>query len=251
MDSLLVTIVLGAALAGFAQGLSGFAFSMLAMSVWAWTVDPRLAAATAVFGGMIGQFMAVVTIRGPFEKGVLIPLFAGAVIGIPIGVAILPQLNTDLFKTVLGAILVICCPIMLVADRLPTIKANGRTANGFVGVVAGVMTGIGGFAGIFPTLWYTLRGFEKQRLRGVIQWLNLTTLTTTMVVYIVSGVATTAMLPIFAIVIPAMLIPWWLGARLYIRIGGGAYRVIVLGFLTFAGLGMLISSLPNSLQYLY
>ncbi len=251
MDSLLVTIVLGAALAGFAQGLSGFAFSMLAMAVWAWTVEPRLAAATAVFGAMIGQFIAVATIRGAFEKELLLPLFAGALVGIPIGVAILPYLDTDLFKTVLGAILAVCCPIVLASERLPRISADGRGTNGLVGIVAGVMTGIGGFAGIFPTLWYTLRGFDKQRLRAVIQWLNLTTLTATMVAYVVSGVATTAMLPIFAIVIPAMLIPWWLGSRLYVGIGGSTYRVIVLGLLTFAGLGMLISSLPNSLEYLY
>jgi uncharacterized protein len=251
MDSLTATIVVGAAVAGFAQGLSGFAFSMLAMSVWAWTVDPRLAAAAAVFGGMIGQFMALVITRGAFDKDVLVPLFAGAFFGIPIGVALLPHLDTDLFKTVLGAILAICCPIMLAASRLPRIDASGRAVNGVVGLVAGAMTGIGGFAGIFPTLWYTLRGFDKQRLRAIIQWLNLTMLTTTMIVYIVSGIATAEMVPIFAIVVPAMLIPWWLGSRLYLGISDTSYRAVVLGFLTFAGFGMLISSLPTTLEHLY
>ena len=41
---------LGAAVAGFVQGLSGFAFGMVSMSFWAWALDPRLAAALAVFG---------------------------------------------------------------------------------------------------------------------------------------------------------------------------------------------------------
>ncbi|HYG41705.1 MAG TPA: sulfite exporter TauE/SafE family protein, partial [Bordetella sp.] len=43
MDALLVVIVAGAAVAGFVQGLAGFGFGMVAMSFWAWTLDPRLA----------------------------------------------------------------------------------------------------------------------------------------------------------------------------------------------------------------
>lgn len=251
MDSLVIPIVAGAAVAGFAQGLSGFAFSMLAMSVWAWTVEPHLAASCAVFGGMIGQTMGVTTIRGAFEKDVLLPLFGGALVGIPLGVAILPHLDTDLFKTVLGAILATCCPIVLFSDKLPRIEAAGRAVNGLVGGVAGIMTGIGGFTGIFPTLWYTLRGFDKQRLRAMIQWFNLTTLTTTMAVYVISGITTTAMLPAFAVIVPAMLIPWWLGSRLYLGISETTYRNVVLSFLTFAGVGMLVSSLPTAIQHLY
>lgn len=251
MDFPVVAIVAGAVVAGFVQGLSGFAFSMLAMSIWAWTVDPRLATSSAVFGGLIGQIMAVTTLRGGIEKAVLVPLFAGALVGIPIGVAILPHLDTDLFKTILGAILAVCCPIVLAAGRLPKITAAGRGTNGLVGVVAGVMTGIGGFTGIFPTLWYSLRGFDKQRLRSIIQWFNLGTLSTTMAAYVLAGIATAQMLPVFAIVVPAMLAPWWIGSRFYLGISTATYRNIVLGFLTLAGVLMLVSSLPTTIQHLY
>jgi uncharacterized membrane protein YfcA len=251
VDSLVVTLVAGAAIAGFAQGLSGFAFSMLAMSVWAWTVEPRLAAAAAVFGGMIGQIMAVTTIRGAFEKALLLPLFAGALVGIPIGVAVLPHLDTDLFKTVLGVILVVLCPTAMAAERLPRLTAEGRAVDGTIGVIAGTMTGIGGFTGILPTVWYTLRGFEKQRLRAMIQWFNLATLTTTMAVYVTTGIVTRTMLPTFAIIVPAMLVPWWLGSRLYGGMSQAGYRRVVLGFLTVAGIGMLVSSLPATIERLY
>ena len=32
-------VALGAAVAGFVQGLSGFAFGMVSMSFWAWALD--------------------------------------------------------------------------------------------------------------------------------------------------------------------------------------------------------------------
>lgn len=50
MDGPIFVIALGAIAAGFVQGLSGFAFSLVAMSFWAWSVEPTLAAVLAVFG---------------------------------------------------------------------------------------------------------------------------------------------------------------------------------------------------------
>ena len=33
-------LAFGAAIAGLVQGISGFAFAMVAMSIWVWGVDP-------------------------------------------------------------------------------------------------------------------------------------------------------------------------------------------------------------------
>ncbi|MDH4052870.1 MAG: sulfite exporter TauE/SafE family protein, partial [Rubrivivax sp.] len=41
-------LLTGAVVAGFVQGLSGFGFSMVAMSFWVWGLDPRAAAVLAV-----------------------------------------------------------------------------------------------------------------------------------------------------------------------------------------------------------
>jgi uncharacterized membrane protein YfcA len=244
-----IAVIVGGVLGGFVQGLSGFAFTMVAMALWAWTLDPQLAAATAVFGGMAGQIFAVVTIRRGFDFAVMLPLLAGAAIGIPIGVTILPHLDPDLFRTLLGAFLTICCPVMLAAGQFPRIEARGPVSDGVVGVVGGAMGGIGGFTGIFPTFWYTLRGFEKDRLRAVVQNFNLAALTVTMASYVATGIATARMLPAFAIVVPAMLLPWWLGSRVYVGIGPVTFRRVVLGLLTLAGIAMLISSLPRAIAH--
>ncbi|MET0890224.1 MAG: sulfite exporter TauE/SafE family protein, partial [Stenotrophomonas maltophilia] len=44
MDSIYLVVALGAIVAGFVQGLSGFAFGLVALSFWAWVLDPKLAA---------------------------------------------------------------------------------------------------------------------------------------------------------------------------------------------------------------
>jgi uncharacterized membrane protein YfcA len=58
-------------------------------------------------------------------------------------------------------------------------------------------------------------------------------------------VVTREMLPLFAIVAPAMLVPTLLGARLYIGISEARFRQIVLGLLTASGVALLASALPR------
>jgi hypothetical protein len=249
MDSTLVLVALGAIVAGFVQGLSGFAFGMVAMSFWAWVVEPQLAGVMSVFGALTGQIVAAFTVRRNFEWKVLFPFLAGGLAGIPIGVHILPHLNPQLFKACLGALLATWCPIMLFVDRLPSIRTGGRFADGVVGMIGGVLGGIGGFTGTVPTLWCTLRGFDKDTQRCVIQNFNLAALAVVMATYIFTGAISMKMLPMFAIVAPAMLIPVLLGARLYIGISPVAFRRIVLTLLFASGLALLASSLPKLLTH--
>jgi uncharacterized membrane protein YfcA len=247
MDSVYLVVALGAIVAGFVQGLSGFAFGMVAMSFWAWTLDPRLAATLSVFGALVGQLLAVFTVRRGFNLRLLLPFVLGGLAGIPLGVAVLPHLDMAWFKALLGGFLALWCPVMLMARSLPPITVGGRLGDTVAGMAGGVLSGIGGFAGPVPTLWATLRGFGKDEQRAVIQNFNLSMLLVTMGVYLGSGVVTVQMLPYFAIVAPAMLVPTLLGARLYLGISEARFRQIVLGLLTASGVALLASSVPTLL----
>ncbi len=245
MDGIYVVVALGAMVAGFVQGLSGFAFGLVAMSFWAWALEPRLAATLAVFGALTGQIMAAVSVRRGFDLRQLLPFVLGGLAGVPLGVMLLPRLDMDAFKALLGTLLVLWCPVMLLSKSLPRIRRGGRLADGAVGVAGGVMAGIGGFSGTLPTLWCTLRGFEKDAQRAVIQNFNLAMLSVTMGSYIGTGVVTREMLPFFAIVAPALLLPAWLGTRLYIGISEARFRQVVLGLLTLSGVALLAAGLPR------
>jgi uncharacterized membrane protein YfcA len=244
MDPTLMLVVVGAIVAGFVQGLSGFAFGLTAMSFWVWAVEPRLAAAMAVFGALTGQVIAAVSMRRGFNAVVLAPFLAGGLVGVPIGVLLLPRLDATLFKLVLGLLLASWCPVMLMSARLPRIAHGGRVADGIVGLAGGIMGGIGGFTGAIPTLWCTLRGFEKDVQRAVIQNFNLAALLVTMASYLATGIVTREMLPMFAIVAPAMLVPTLIGTRVYVGMSEARFRQIVLSLLTVSGVALLASALP-------
>lgn len=250
MDSQTLVIIAGAVAAGFVQGLSGFGFGLVAMSFWAWTIDPRLAAAMAVFGALTGQVIAAITVRRGFDLKQLAPFVLGGLLGLPLGMLLLPQVDVQLFKAFLGTLLAIWCPAMLFSARLPHITHGGRVADALVGAGGGVMGALGGFTGVLPTLWCTLRGIDKDAQRAIVQNFNLSMLLVTFGSYLATGIITTATLPYLAIVAPALLIPSLLGARLYIGISEATFRKLVLSLLTCTGVALLASSVPGLLRRL-
>lgn len=248
----LALLIFGAVIAGFVQGLSGFAFSMVSMAIWVWALDPKLAAVMAVFGSLVGQVIGIFTVPRKLAWRGLAPFVLGGLVGIPLGVLLLPQLNADVFKFSLGALLVVACPLMLFAAKLPRVgfrhAALGRAADGLAGVGGGIMGGLGGFTGVIPTLWCTLRNFEKAAQRTVVQNFNLTTLAVTMAAYVASGAVTRPMWPLLPLVAAAVLVPSMVGARFYHRLGEQSFRRVVLGLLTAAGAVMMLSAAPRVLS---
>ena len=240
--TLILTVALGAALAGFVQGLSGFGFGLTAMALWAWTLDPKLAATLSVVGSLTGQVLAAVTVRRGWDWRALLPFVAGGFAGLPVGLWLLPRLDVPLFKLVLGLMLVIVCPLMFFASRLPRV-AGSRTGDVLAGAAGGVMGGLGGFSGVVPTLWCTVRGFDRDRQRAIIQNFNLAMQVVTFASYVGSGIIEQRMLPLLAIVPPAVVIPVLLGARVYLGISDIAFRKVVLGLLTASGVALLASAL--------
>jgi hypothetical protein len=242
-DTTLIVLLAGAVVAGFVQGLSGFAFGLTATSIWVWWLPPQLVAVMAVFGALTGQVVAALTTRRTAGWPRLAPLLVGAAAGMPIGLWLLPRLDADWFRLFVGLMLALWCPLMLVSDRLPLIKA-GRVADGLAGMSGGITGAIGGFTGPLPTLWATLRGWPKDELRAVIQNFNLVTLAAIFVSYLATGVVKREMWPAFAWVAPALLVPVLVGARVYALISPEAFRRVVLTLLALSGAALLVRAVP-------
>ena len=245
MPDHLMLLVAGAAVAGFVQGVSGFAFGMVSLSIWAWGIEPRLAVVLSVAGGLSGQVLSAFTVRRGLQIATLWPYLAGALAGIPLGVLVIPWLDAGSFRLGLGVILLVFCPLMLLADRLPAITAGGRLADGLAGLAGGVMGGLGGFTGVVPSLWATLRRYDKDLQRAVLQNFNLAALAVTLASYVATGIATAAVLPALAVVLPALIIPSLLGARVYRGLSPLAFRRVVLLLLSVAGAAMVLGALRH------
>ena len=238
----LLSVVLGTSIAGFVQGLSGFAFGLVAMSVWAWSIEPQLAAPMVVFGSVVGQLLAFGTVRHSFDVRRAMPFIIGGVFGVPLGVLLLRHVDARLFRGAVGCFLVIYCSVMLLVRHLPSVTVGGRILDGIVGWIGGVMGGLGGLTGPAPTLWCVMRGWDRDSQRAVFQSFNLVMQVLTLGVYAASGTLNFRMAGIFAVMVPTSILPTLAGVRLYRRLGTAGFQRLVLGLLLISGL-MLVASL--------
>lgn len=236
-------LIAGAVLAGVVQGITGFAFGMVAMSVWVWGIDPAEATVLAVFGGLCGQMLSAVTIRRRVAIADLLPFLIGGLAGVPIGTHLLPYISVVQFKIFLGLVLAVGCPLMLTTSRFRLEAAIGRVGDAVAGVIGGVMGGISGLTGVAPAIWCSLRGYEKSRQRELIQNFNLAILAVTMAILVSRSAVTRAMVPHLGIVGVAMLVPSVIGARIYNRLSDSSFRRIVLLVLALSGVALLVSTL--------
>ena len=242
MDMTLLIVLLGAAAAGFAQGVSGFAFSLVALSIWAWAVEPQLAAPMSVFGALVGQLVALPWVWRGFDLRKLLPLVIGGLAGVPLGAFLLQWLDPTLFRFALGVFLLVYCPVMLMLPSDYSWPRGGRIADGASGFAGGVLGGLAGISGPVPTLWTTLRGWDKNTQRGVLQAFNIAMHVATLTVYALSGSLTREVLVMFAWIAPALAIPAVLGVLLFRRLAARTFRRLILMLLLVSGLTLVWGS---------
>jgi uncharacterized membrane protein YfcA len=237
----IAAVVAGTCLGGFVQGTSGFAFGLVAVSVWAWSIEPQLAGPLVVWGSWVGQVLSIGTVRRAFVWRRTLPFLVGGVAGVPLGTWLLPHIDMQVFRAGVGALLVVYCSIMLCARRLPVLVPGGGWLDGVVGGVGGVMGGLAGLTGPAPTLWCLLRGWDRDAQRAMFQAFNLAMHSLTLTIYLLNGTLTAAMVPAFALIVPIAIIPTWAGVRVYRRFSHHNFQRLVLLLLLAAGLLLLLS----------
>src|SRR3954469_25965751 len=100
-------------------GLSGFAFGLIAASIWLYILDPVQTATLIVAFGLIVQGFSVWKLRGALDWRRLLPSVAGAAFGFPLGVTTLTWTNPAWVRAGVGLFLVL---YSLYALRRPAIK---------------------------------------------------------------------------------------------------------------------------------
>jgi uncharacterized membrane protein YfcA len=133
-----VIVAVGAAFGGFAQGLSGFAFGLIALSIWVSVLDPNLVAPLIVIGSLAGQFATAGILRRAWKPSLFVPFVVVGAFGVPLGVALLRYVDPLVFKIGVGVLLMLWCLAMLFLRDLPQIAWGGRVADGCFGWMGGL-----------------------------------------------------------------------------------------------------------------
>lgn len=229
--------------AALAAGLAGFAFGLIAAAIWLHILPPLQTAALIIAFGILVQGIAVWKLRQALDWRRLWPFVVGAAFGVPIGVAILGWTNVRYVQAGVGILLVLFAVYSLARPALGPIHSGGRSLDGGVGFLNGVLGGVSGLAGILVVIWCGLRGWPKDVQRTVFQPVGVATFA---MAALWLGATTSAIgadtVKLFLLGLPVLLAGTWLGLRLYGHINESRFRQIVLVLLALSGLLLVVPS---------
>jgi uncharacterized protein len=138
-------------------GLSGFAFGLIAASVWLYILTPAQTASLIALFAILMQGIAVWRLRRDINLRRVTPFVMGGVVGVPIGVALLRWMTAEQLRFAVGCVLILFSLYSLIRPKFEPVAFGGRAADGAVGVFSGILGGATGLAGILTILWCNLR----------------------------------------------------------------------------------------------
>src|SRR6266705_4078989 len=110
----------------FIAGLSGFAFGLVAASLWLYILTPSQSAALIVAFGLLVQGYSVWKLRRALDWRKLWPFVAGAALGVPLGVTLLTWSDPRNVRIAVGILLVVYSLYALFRPSLKLATTGGR-----------------------------------------------------------------------------------------------------------------------------
>jgi uncharacterized protein len=221
-------------------GLSGFAFGLVASSIWLYILTPLQTATLIIAFGLIVQGYAVWKLRRALDWRKLWPFVLGAALGVPVGVSILSWANPTHLRVGVGAFLVVYSLYALLRPVIAPVQAGGAVADAGIGFLNGVLGGITGLAGILVTIWCGLRGWPKDVQRTVFQPVAVAIFLMSALWIGAKGAITADTIKLFLFGLPALLAGSWLGLKLFGHLDEAGFRKIVLALLLISGAVLMI-----------
>ena len=231
-------VLVGASLAGLVQGMTGFAFSIIPPSFWAWTLRPETAAPLAVLGALLGQLSTLGAFRGGFDWRRILPFVFGGLFGVPLGVFILHNVDPTRFRLALGTLFTLYGAYGIAFSDAPKLKFGGGAMDTLVGGIGGMLGGLGGLSGSVPAIWTQLRGWKRDARRALMQVYNIAMHCLTLAVYSQTHALNATSWKLFAIVAPLMLGANIYGMRIYKRVSERGFARLVLIAILVSGLAL-------------
>jgi uncharacterized membrane protein YfcA len=221
-------------------GLSGFAFGLVAASIWLYILDPVQTATLIIAFGLIVQGYSVWKLRRALDWKKLWPFLAGAALGVPVGVTILTWADPAHVRMGVGVFLILYSLYAFFRPALKPVTGGGAAADAGVGFLNGVLGAMTGFAGILIVIWSGLRGWPKDQQRAVFQPVAVAIFLMSALWLGAKGAITPDTIKLFALGLPVLIAGTWLGLKLYGRLDEASFRKVVLVLLLASGAVLMI-----------
>ena len=224
-------------IAGFIQGLAGFGFGMVAMSLSPLLIDIKQANVLVAILILLDCLFVTWSVRHAVDFRKILPIFSGAMVGVPIGVYLLKVLQPKIIKITLGIILIVFSTYSIF--RKESIKRIRRRWAFPVGILSGILNGVINIGGP-PVIIYThYQKWDKDSIKATLTAYFTICSAYKVVVLLLSKFVTLEIIKMGGILLPIVFFGSFLGFVWFEKVNKEQMRKITFSILISLGLLLL------------
>lgn len=214
--------------ASLIQAVTGFGFALVAAPFLTFVMGPKDAVIFLLFSGMFMKSIMLVKTWKAGNLGQVIPLFVGSLLGALPGAYFLKIASVNSVKIVIGLSLLLATAALIKNFKFQLVhKRLAQLGYGFVSGFCGATAGLNG-----PPIvcYYLNENLPKELMRAnLVRFFLLGNAGTLMLSYFWGSFHPAEMINITLLSIPAMLVGWALGERLFYKINAVLFKRLVIG----------------------
>ncbi len=235
-SSFLVFLIVFAAI--FTQTVTGFGLALVSMPLLALVLPIQVAAPLVALFGLVAELLLLLRYRTALNVRAVAVLIGASVVGIPVGVYVLGEMDEGVVTAVLGVIVAAYALYALLGLRLPAL--SGRWWALLFGFVAGILGGAYNTSGPPVIIYGSCRRWPPLEFKSNLQGFFLVISLVVVVTHFFSGNITAVVWYNFFIAVPALLLALFAGFSLDTYIDAQRFRRIVLLFLVLLGFSLIL-----------
>ncbi len=222
----------------FTQAVTGFGLALVSMPLLVLVLDIQVASPLVALIAGVAELLLLLHYRADLNIRAVLRLIVASLVGIPMGMLLLRQVEADVITAVLGIIIIAYAVYALFGLRLPQL-AHRFWSYGF-GFVAGVLGGAYNISGPPVIIYGNCRQWPPAEFKSNLQGFFVVSSYTIIASHALSGNFSPAVWQNFLIALPATLLALFVGFRVDKFLNPERFRQIVLVVLVVLGISLLV-----------
>jgi hypothetical protein len=233
--------------ASFLQTLTGFGYALAAAPLLALAINPKDVVMLVLFTGLLVKTVMAWHTRHEGRFSDIILMFIASIAGALPGAFVMSYISNDSLKILIGIVLVVVTVLMY---RRVTVRIeNHRIAQAIVGLNSGFLASTTSLNGPPIVLYYMNEEKEKETIRAnLARYFVLGNSASLVLSYFLGTLNVSNLATNVVVSIPALLIGFWIGEKVFAKVDGQMFRKVALGVISVSGMVSLGSGLWNWLH---
>ncbi len=223
------------------QGCAGFAFSLVAAPFLLFFLPQQVVIPMLVLVSLGLNVMVLKDCWGSLDFRKVLPILAGGVLTLPVGIWILTALDPRSFRLFVGGFIVLVSLVMMSGWRKPLPYRLWALLP--IGLVSGVLNGSLSMSGPPVVLFLSNQGVDKDEFRANLAAYFLSLNLFTIGLYLYRGVLTGQVMMVTGAYVPVLLLGTWIGIKGAKLLPERVFRKMTLLLIAATGSVMVLSNI--------